>query len=72
MKENKKQNISNRHFVWIVAILLMMLIVNVNGQGYQLKFQVKGIEDTVCYLANYYGDKTYLTDTASEPSSKFQ
>ena len=32
--------------------------------GYKIKVQLTGIADTVCYLANYYGDKTYLTDTA--------
>ncbi len=33
-------------------------------KGYQISVQFSGIKDTVCYLANYYGDKTYLTDTA--------
>jgi peroxiredoxin len=37
---------------------------NDNG-GYKIKIQLKGITDSVCYLANYYGDKTYLTDTAT-------
>ena len=50
-----------------VTIVFLSLIANTGiagDEGYELKFQVKGIKDTVCYLANYYGDKTYLTDTA--------
>jgi len=34
------------------------------SDGYKIKIQISGIADSVCYLANYYGDKTYLTDTA--------
>lgn len=64
MKEKNNRNYSNKYLGWLVFILLNLLIVNVNGQGYHLKFQIKGIQDTVCYLANYFGDKTYLTDTA--------
>ncbi len=32
--------------------------------AYKLSFRVKGVHDTVCFLANYYGDKQYLKDTA--------
>lgn len=40
--------------------------------GYKIKVTIKGAQDSVCYLANYYGDKTYLTDTAyAESSGKF-
>jgi hypothetical protein len=35
-----------------------------SNNGYKIRVQIAGIQDTVCYLANYYGDKTYLTDTA--------
>ena len=31
---------------------------------YSIKIKVNGLKDTVCYLANYYGDKQYLKDTA--------
>ena len=31
---------------------------------YAIKIKVNGLKDTVCYLANYYGDKQYLKDTA--------
>ena len=36
--------------------------------GYKIKVKVNGIKDTVCYLANYFGDKPYLQDTAKVDS----
>ena len=32
--------------------------------GYSIKVKINGIKDTVCHLANYYGDKQYYKDTA--------
>lgn len=32
--------------------------------GYDIKIKIEGAADSVIYLANYYGDKTYLADTA--------
>ena len=64
MKTTRDQYSTNRKLVWFATILFSLLITRSNAEGYELKFQVKGIKDTVCYLANYYGDKTYLTDTA--------
>jgi len=32
--------------------------------GYQIKFQITGLKDTTIYLGNYYGETTYLKDTA--------
>jgi len=49
---------------WILVLVLSILFFNIKADGYNIKIQIKGIQDTVCYLANYYGDKTYLTDTA--------
>lgn len=31
--------------------------------GHELKFKI-GLKDTLCYLANYFGDKQYLQDSA--------
>ena len=39
-----------------------------NGKGYEIKVQVTPIADTVCYLANYYGNNQYLKDTAEVDS----
>ncbi|OFY67179.1 MAG: hypothetical protein A3H98_12065 [Bacteroidetes bacterium RIFCSPLOWO2_02_FULL_36_8] len=32
--------------------------------GYEIKVKIRGLKDTICLLANYYGDKQYLRDTA--------
>lgn len=33
-------------------------------EGYRIDFKVKGLKDTTAYLAYYYGESTYITDTA--------
>ncbi len=33
-------------------------------EGYQIKFKVQGWQDTTAYLGHYYGESTYLKDTA--------
>jgi hypothetical protein len=33
-------------------------------QGYNLKFRIEGLKDTTIYLGNYYGETTYIKDTA--------
>lgn len=48
----------------IVLLFLLVLSVGVWADGYNIKMQIKDVQDTVCYLANYYGDKTYLVDTS--------
>jgi thiol-disulfide isomerase/thioredoxin len=51
--------------------LLFLLILSLNNlsngatsNGYHLKFKITGLRDSLCYLANYYGDKQYLKDSA--------
>ena len=39
------------------------------GQDNPYKFQIVGAEDTVIYLANYYGEKLYYADTAKADNS---
>lgn len=34
------------------------------GQGYELRFDVKDWKETTVYLGHYYGETTYLSDTA--------
>jgi thiol-disulfide isomerase/thioredoxin len=59
-------------FITCCFVLLNLASSFANESGYKIKFQIKGIPDTVCYLANYYGDKTYLTDTTTvEKNGKF-
>ncbi len=38
-----------------------------NDGGYNIKVKI-GLKDTLCYLANYYGEKQYLQDSAKADS----
>jgi hypothetical protein len=49
-------------FLLIVLSAMSMQVEAANG-GYIIKFQVKGIKDTVCLIATYYGNGTYVKDT---------
>jgi hypothetical protein len=49
----------------IVCLLFPLLVNGASKKGYEIKIKVGDIKDTVCYLANYFGDKTYLTDTSA-------
>ncbi|HTF81754.1 MAG TPA: redoxin domain-containing protein [Cytophagales bacterium] len=55
-------------FSRILALMLAFYATGAYAQkkadAYKLSFKVRGIHDTVCFLANYYGDKQYLKDTA--------
>ena len=51
-----------RFTVFITCLFLSTLAL---GQGgYQIKFQVTGLKDTTVYLGNYFGESTYIKDTA--------
>ncbi len=39
--------------------------------GYKISVNINGSEDSILYLAHYYGDKTYLDDTAFIRKGKF-
>lgn len=32
-------------------------------KGYEIRIRVEGVSDSLCYLANYFGDKQYLKDS---------
>lgn len=56
---------------WVVFLVAAFLLCDADAeaqslekQGYAIDITIAGLPDSVCYLANYYGDKTYLTDTA--------
>lgn len=49
--------------------LLIILLLSVFSQafaqtGYKIDFKIKGWEDTTVYLGHYYGEQTYVKDTA--------
>jgi hypothetical protein len=44
--------------------LLTFFSANVFGQAYKINFKVKGLKDTTVYLGYYYGESTFIKDTA--------
>jgi len=51
-----------------LSLLLFLFSVSVpiygDPGGYRITVHIAGTPDTLCYLASYYGDKTYLIDSA--------
>ncbi len=58
------------HLLDVIPVLIILLISPPcmlqaqHEKGFRIDVEIKNAPDTVLYLANYYGDKTYLTDTA--------
>ncbi len=55
--------------------IILLFFISINGfslanrEGYEIKINIKGISDSVCYLGNYYGDKTIIVDTTKVSKS---
>ena len=54
----------NLRIILIYAFSVLAITNSARAQGYELKIKVNGLKDTLCYLANYYGDKQYIKDSA--------
>ncbi len=55
----------------LLPLLLALFFISFSFAGkplYDIKVNIKGLKDTVCYLGNYYGDKQYIKDTAKVDS----
>jgi thiol-disulfide isomerase/thioredoxin len=48
----------------IVLLFWISAIITYAQSGYKIDFKVKGWKDTTVYLGHYYGEQTYLKDTA--------
>lgn len=50
------------------TILFLLLIFSIShvslGDGHKIKVKINGLQDTICFLANHYGDKQYISDSA--------
>lgn len=56
----------------VVLMLTGFYQVSVAQDGYHIKVRVNGVQDSLCYLANYFGDKQYLKDsTHADKSGNF-
>ena len=47
-------------FLCLIYCLLFVIPLSSFSQGYQVKFRVKGLHDTTCMIANYYGKNNDL------------
>ncbi len=47
----------------LLALLCGCIISSSAQKGYKLQFHIKGLRDTACLIANYYGNGTYIKDT---------
>ena len=48
----------------LLLILLCGCAIQATAQkGYKVQFQIKGLKDTICQIANYYGNGTYIKDS---------
>ncbi|NNM16036.1 MAG: DUF5106 domain-containing protein, partial [Bacteroidia bacterium] len=52
--------------LFFLSTLIALFSINAYSQngGYNLSFTIEGLNNVECYLANYYGNKQYLKDTA--------
>lgn len=58
------------------ALLLFMLLTTSfesksQNTGHSIKVRATGVKDTMCFLANYYGEKQYLQDSAKTDSKGY-
>src|SRR5688572_26336058 len=54
-----------KHLLFTSALALSSLAgFSQAGKGNILKFKITGAQDSTVYLANYYGNKLYYSDTA--------
>lgn len=54
-----------------ILMLFCCIVLSSLAKGYEIKIKIKGLKDTVLYLANYYGDKQYMRDTAQRDKSGY-
>ena len=53
-----------RNLLCLIIFFNILTASVIAGQdGYTIKFQIHGLKDTSCLIANYYGNGTYIIDT---------
>jgi thiol-disulfide isomerase/thioredoxin len=55
---------TRKYFLLFFIFGILGTISAQENDSYKIEVKIKDKHDTVLYLANYYGDKTYLADTA--------
>jgi peroxiredoxin len=70
LEKNINLNLMNKILLYIFLFLFIPCFAFSSGtDGYLIKFRVKGIHDTSCMIANYYGNGTYVKDTVKVDGS---
>jgi thiol-disulfide isomerase/thioredoxin len=56
---------------WLLSISLLLTVMlsavtskSIAQDGYELRFKINGLKDSLVHIANYYGEKQYLKDSA--------
>lgn len=65
-------SLSGRFFLILITLLFLqapLLPAKNSVQGYKIQIQIPDFSETTIYLANYYGEKTYMADTAVSDAS---
>jgi len=57
------KSISMKYFKILSLYILTIATALQGANDYEIKIKINGYKDTVCYLASYYGDQTFLKDT---------
>ncbi len=55
---------SQRAYLLLLLFLFSIQFLFAKPETHKIKIKIEGAQDTVLYLAHYYGDKTYIDDTA--------
>jgi len=58
---------TGKYYLLLLANFLSLILQA--QEGYQVNFQIKGLKDTTCMIANYYGNGTYIKDTLRTDAS---
>ncbi len=58
-----KISLLKRLLLFLLPVFMISTRVSAANEGYVIKFQVNGIKDTICLIATYYGNGTYVKDT---------
>ena len=48
---------------WALLVIFLFSFHSAHSSGYDIKVHIKGLQDTVCYLGNHFGEKQYVRDT---------
>lgn len=55
--------------IGVIILGIMLSIPSCAQVGYKIDFKIKGLKDTTAYLGYYYGESTYVKDTAQVNST---